>query len=57
MSQRFPSLASQSELNAQRRRRHDAGANVLVLTLAQVPSLPWFELILGTAFLMVLRGL
>lgn len=54
MSHRFPPLASQIDLNQPRRSR-DSGARVLALSLAQVPSLPWFEILLGTAFLMALR--
>jgi hypothetical protein len=56
MSHRFPQLATQSELDHARRHRR-TGAPVLVMTLAQLPSLPWFEMLLGAAFLMALQGL
>lgn len=56
MSHRFPPLASQAELNHARRSRR-GGAPALVLTLAQIPSLPWFEMALGAAFLMALQAL
>ena len=54
MSHRFPPIAAQYDLTPAQRRRTDR-APVVVLTLAQIPSLPWFELLLGTAFLMALR--
>ncbi len=53
MSHRFPPIASQYDLN--RGRRTDR-AQVIMLTLADLPaSLPWFELVLGTVFLMALH--
>jgi hypothetical protein len=51
MSHRFPPLASQYDLTTARRNR----TPVAVLTLAQIPSLPWFEMLIGAAFLMALR--
>lgn len=55
-SNRFPPLASQQDLN--RAQRHSrGGAPALVLTLAQIPSLPWFEMLLAAAFLMALQTL
>ncbi len=50
MSRRFPTIASQSELNRSR-------AQVRVRALPQAPSLPWLELALGLAFLLLLRGI
>ncbi len=56
MSHRFPPLASQYDLTADQRRRASR-TPAIALALAQVPSLPWFELLLGAAFLMALNTL
>jgi hypothetical protein len=48
MSHRFPPIASQETL-ANR-------AQVKVLTRPQMPSLPWVELAIGVAVLLLLRG-
>ena len=47
MSHRFPPIAPQADLTATKSR---------ALTLRQAPSLPWFELTLGLALLVILRG-
>ena len=49
MSHRFPLIASQSDLNRTRTR-------ALARAAPQVPGLPWMELALGFALLIVLRG-
>ncbi len=49
MSHRFPPIASPKP-NAPR-------ARVRVVARDQVPSLPWMELALGLAFLILMRGL
>jgi len=49
MSNRFPPIAPQDSPATKARTR--------VLTLPQAPSLPWFELCLGFALLLVLIGL
>ena len=49
MSHRFPPIAAQSDLNRTR-------ARALVRTMPQVPGLPWLELALGFALLILLRG-
>lgn len=55
MSHRFPPIASQHDFSHSQRRRTN-GAQVIVLTLADLPqSLPWFEVLIGTVFLMALR--
>lgn len=56
MSDRFPPIATPHDLNAAPRRRTDR-TPVAVLTLARIPSLPWFELLIGATFLMALRCL
>ena len=54
MSHRFPPIASPYDLTHAQRARASR-TPVVALTLAQIPSLPWFELMLGAAFLMALR--
>jgi hypothetical protein len=49
MSHRFPPIAPQAEFAA-------APSRARVLTLPQAPSLPWFELALGLALFILLRG-
>lgn len=57
MSHRFPPIASQHDFSHSQRRRTN-GAQVIVLTLADLPqSLPWFEVLIGTVFLMALHGI
>ena len=48
MSHRFPPLAPQEPSSPKARTR--------ALTLPQAPSLPWLELVLGLALLIILRG-
>ena len=50
MSDRFPPIAPQSDLSQPK-------ARVRVLAMPVAPSLPWIELAIGLAFLMILRGL
>ena len=47
MSHRFPPIAPQADLSH---------AEVRVLSRPAAPSLPWLELLLGLALLMILRG-
>ena len=49
MSHRFPPIAPQDD-------RSQPKARARSLTALQAPSLPWFELCLGFALLLVLRG-
>ncbi len=49
MSHRFPPIAPQSDLSQPK-----AKARVLAITAA--PGLPWIELALGIALLMILRA-
>ena len=49
MSHRFPPIAPQAD-------RSHSKARVRSLTVPAAPSLPWFELLLGAALLMILRG-
>lgn len=49
MSHRFPPIAPQADLS-------HATARVRVLSRPTAPSLPWVELALGLALLMILRG-
>ena len=53
MSQRFPTLAPQSDLNTPQNRPR---ARVRAVALPQTLGLPWVELALGLAFLILLRG-
>ena len=56
MSHRFPQITAQYDLN-QARRRRDKPTPVLSMALAEINCLPWFEMVLGAAFLMALRYL
>ena len=47
MSHRFPPIAPQADLSH---------TKVRVLSRPAAPSLPWLELLLGLALLMILRG-
>ena len=53
MSHRFPQITAQYDLN-QARRRRDKPTPVLTMALAEINCLPWFEMVLGAAFLMAL---
>jgi len=56
MSHRFPPLASQIEIDRALGSR-PGSAQVIALSMLQATSLPWFEILLGAAFLMALQTL